>query len=48
MLLIKSNGFLEGLVTDCIAMGEIFCKNARAGFIFLLDVVVVLVFGLGG
>ena len=40
MFLVESNGILDGLVRDNIAMGKVFCNYTRTGLVFLADVFV--------
>lgn len=48
VLLVNGNGPLDSLVADRVAVGEVLCEDARAGLVFLLEVVLVLVFGVRG
>ena len=35
MLVVQRDGFLEGRVCEYVAVGQIFCDDARAGLVFL-------------
>ena len=42
MLVIESDGALNGVVTDGIAVREILGDDARAGLVFLRDVMLIM------
>jgi hypothetical protein len=48
MLFVDGNSLLDSLVANRVSMGKVFCNNAGAGLVFLLEVVLVLVFGFSG
>lgn len=41
MFIVESYCTLNSIVTYCIAMGKVFSKDSRAGFIFLGDIALV-------
>ena len=45
MLLVESNGPLDGSITERVAVGKVLGDDTRAGLVFLFKVVMVLVFG---
>lgn len=47
VLLVDRDGLLDCVVADHVALCEVFGKDAGAWLILLLEVVVILVFGLG-
>ena len=42
------DGGLQGVVSEGVAVGEVFCDDGGAGFVFLGEVVGVVVGGCGG
>ena len=41
MFLVELNSTLDGLITDNVAVGKIFCNNAASGLLFLGDLIAV-------
>lgn len=48
VLVVQSDGLLDGSVAEGVAVGQVLSYNARTGLVLLLEVVVVLVLGLSG